>query len=73
MGLQYSSQLMKHRYLSPLSMKVIRKSNGMEKCNIFATEKGCFVFQQNLTRVVACTERCSDKNVGALAKKLGLL
>lgn len=31
-------------------------------------EKGCFVFQQNLTKVVAYTERCSDNNVGALAK-----
>ena len=41
--------------------------------NATLQEKGCFVFQQNLTRVVACTERCSDKNVGALAKKLGLL
>lgn len=26
------------------------------------------MFQQNLTKVVACTERCSDNNVGALAK-----
>ena len=36
--------------------------------NATLQEKGCFVFQQNLTKVVACTERCSDNNVGALAK-----
>ena len=36
--------------------------------NATLQEKGCFVFQQNLTRVVAYTERCSDNNVGALAK-----
>ena len=36
--------------------------------NATLQEKGCFVFQQNLTRVVAYTERCSDNNVGASAK-----
>ena len=36
--------------------------------NATLQDKGCFMFQQNLTKAVACTERCSDNNVGALAK-----
>ena len=44
------------------------EKNQMAWKNATLQEKGCFVFQQNLTKVVACTERCSDNNVGALAK-----